>query len=105
MTWESFLNEYLVFAWVGVFLVWMVWIPVKIYNFKRQTRLQQAISKPQLRQLSIRLLKGTLLAFLIASLVGFIPAVALKAGDFRNFFPSLFCIIPMILYAFGQLLG
>jgi ABC-type Fe3+ transport system permease subunit len=105
MTWETFLSEYLVFVWVGVFFVWMVWVPVKVYNFKRQTQLQQAISKPQLRQLSIRLLKGTLWAFFFASLVGLLPAVILKTGRVRENTPMLFCIIPMILSAFGYLLS
>ncbi len=102
---ESLINDYLIFIWVGGLLAWVVWVMVKIYGFKRQTQIQQAISKPQLRSLSIQLLKGTLWACLFISLVVFVPAVFLNPGEFREYIPVLFCIIPMVLFACGYLLS
>jgi preprotein translocase subunit SecY len=103
MSWESFLSDYLVLIWVGLLLVGVIWFQAKIYKFKRRTQLQQAMSKPQIRKLSIELLKGSFVVFLLASLVVFIPAVILNDMDFRDFSPTLLCIFPLVLFALSHL--
>lgn len=88
----------------AVVVSWAIWVSSKIYSFKRQTTRQKAISKPQLRQLRIRLFKGTLVAFTGTFLVFWLPTLLLTEQDFQVvLYAPLVCLLPMILCAFGYL--
>lgn len=104
MGWELFVSEYSVVILAAVVVSWAIWVSSKIYSFKRQTMLQKAISKPQLRQLRIRLFKGTLVAFTGTILVFWLPTLLLTEQDFQVvLYSPLVCLLPMILCAFGYL--
>ncbi len=104
MGWQSFVSEHLVFVLVIVLLGWTFWVFSKVYSFKRQTTLQKAISKPQLRQLRLFLLKGTLFGFAVIFLAFLLPTILLAGEDIQDAaYISLFCLIPMMLFSFGYL--
>ncbi|MBK8900052.1 MAG: hypothetical protein IPM53_02600 [Anaerolineaceae bacterium] len=102
MGWQSFVSEHLVFVLAIVSLGWTFCVFSKVYSFKRQTTLQKAISKPQLRQLRLFLLKGTLFTFAVIFLAFLLPTMLLAGEDIQDAaFFSLFCLIPMILFSLG----
>ncbi|MCB8979981.1 MAG: hypothetical protein H6657_21435 [Ardenticatenaceae bacterium] len=104
MGWQSFVSEHLAFVLSIVLLGWTFWVLSKVYSFKRQTTLQKAISKPQLRQLRIFLLKGTFFAFAVILFAFWLPTILLAGENIQDAaYSPLFCLIPMILFSFGYL--
>ncbi|WP_420645093.1 hypothetical protein [Candidatus Leptofilum sp.] len=101
MSWESIANEYLIPIWFFGLLFWAIWFTIKISSFKRQTRLQRAISKPQLSQLRTQLFRSIFWIFLPSFSLFFLPyGESTITGAITT---TLFCFIPLFLTSLGAL--